>query len=175
MANTLEDYQTLKDYIHYDPVEGSFKWIRPTTGRLTIRKNIGSVMLNGYLKLMVNRKSYLAHRAAWFLTYGYIPKLIDHVDGNKLNNKISNLREATKAQNAQNSTVMENASGVRNVTWIKCKKRWRARFLADNNYYVKTFKDLESAADWAREMKTKLHGEFANYTTYKNNVLDYSI
>jgi N-formylglutamate amidohydrolase len=71
---------------------------------------------------------YAAHRVAWMLHYGSWPStLLDHRDGDGCNNKIENLREATKAQNGSNASINKrNTSGVTGVFWEKATKKWRA-------------------------------------------------
>jgi len=57
--------------------------------------------------------------------HGYLPKFVDHIDGNKKNNRIENLREATKSQNAMNQKVStRNTSGIKGVMWHKRDKKW---------------------------------------------------
>jgi hypothetical protein len=60
--------------------------------------------------------------------YGYIPSIIDHIDGNPLNNNIKNLRPATEMQNHHNMGISKrNKSGIKGVCWDKSKNKWFAR------------------------------------------------
>lgn len=92
----------------------------------------GSQRPDGYLSIGLLGRSYLAHRLAWFYVYGEWPENhIDHIDGRKSNNKISNLRKATASQNHQNKYKAASNSGLVGVSWCKREGRWRAYIKAD--------------------------------------------
>ncbi len=175
MCDIEQEYEKLKEYVTYNPKTGEFTQIKKPSGKPTLRHNIGCYDAQGYKRISIKHVSHLAHRVAFYFTYGYVPERVDHKDRDVRNNRIENLRAATAAQNAHNSVVMEGASGVRNVSWMKRRQRWRARFLLNNKEHVKIFKEKKDAETWVREAKVRLLGDFANYSTYKNNVLDYSI
>lgn len=82
-------------------------WIKPDT-------KYHCVCLNG--------KQYKTHRLIFLMFHGYLPKYIDHIDRNKLNNRIENLRETTKSENALNSERSDKGG----VSYKKDKKKWRA-------------------------------------------------
>ena len=77
--------------IAYDPETGIFTRIKAVKGHAAVSK-VGAVGNHGYLSIYFNGKLQLAHRLAWFLTYGEWPTMLDHINGNKLDNRISNLR-----------------------------------------------------------------------------------
>lgn len=76
-----------------------------------------SVGKNGYFKGQVCGVDYTAHRVVFFLTHGHWPSMVDHIDGNRLNNDPTNLREVSRAENQQN---------VRHCGAHKSRQRWRA-------------------------------------------------
>ena len=96
---------------------------------------------------------------------GFTPPEVDHIDGDKTNNRIENLRPCTHAQNAQNRPAQKNSkSGVKNVVWSNVRKKWVV--------YVKVngkttnfggFEDLELAALMASEVRDKYFREFARH------------
>jgi len=98
----------IKDVISYDPFTGIL------TRKINRAKHlagevVGSVNGNGYLTTKFKSKSIKCHQIAWFLTYDYWPKEIDHIDGNRLNNKLENLREVTRQENVRNTQVYKNS------------------------------------------------------------------
>lgn len=90
-------------------------------------KKVGSVNGGGYVLIRVMGKLYSAHRLAWMYIHGEFPSgQIDHIDGDKTNNRISNLRDFTATENAINSTTNNNHStGVKGVIWVKFANSWR--------------------------------------------------
>lgn len=80
-----------------------------------------------YVTIRINKKTVYAHRIAFLLAHGYLPKFIDHIDGNFQNNKIENLREATHAQNHYNrKKPINNTSGIKGVSFHKKSGKWAA-------------------------------------------------
>jgi hypothetical protein len=125
--------------------------------------------LNGikhpYLRIAIKEKRYLAHRVIFLMQYGYMPKIVDHIDGDIHNNKIENLREATKSQNHQNATMHKNnTSGCKNVFWHKSNKCWQVRVRANGRIlHIGSFDDLELADLVAHEARNLYHEQFARH------------
>lgn len=84
---------------------------------------------NGYLTIMIDGKNYRCHRLAWLYVHGEFPEgHLDHINQNKTDNRISNLRVATKKQNAENTGIQSNnKSGYRGVFWNSQKSKWHAK------------------------------------------------
>lgn len=121
--------EKLKENLHYNKNTGQFKW-RVTRGSQAKKGNIaGSNHHNGYKAICILGKRYYIHRLAWLYIKGYFPENnIDHIDQNKSNNKITNLRETSNQCNARNSgNPSTNTSGVKGVTWFKRHKKWQAK------------------------------------------------
>jgi hypothetical protein len=89
--------------------------------------------------------------------------MFDHINGNPLDNRRSNLRPATHAQNMRNrKTHKNNKCGYKGVYWAKAKGKWRVRInFEKRRYHIGEFSDLESAARAYDEAALKFHGEFA--------------
>lgn len=105
----------------YDASIGAFRW-QVHASRKSRKGNLAGSMDNrGYVHLRYKNKSCLAHRAAWAIVHGKWPKGdIDHIDGDKSNNKISNLREASRSQNLVSKPVQtRSASGKKGVYFDK--------------------------------------------------------
>lgn len=117
----------------------------------------------GYIQIRIQNKRYFEHRLVFIYHHGYCPEYIDHIDGDKSNNRIENLRPATLTQNNYNvKTPKSNKSGVKNVHWNKKNNNWNVTLSANNkSMYFGSFDDLELAALVAEEARNLHHGEFA--------------
>lgn len=104
-----------------DPNSGTIIWKR--TG-----KKAGSRKGSGYQNVMVDKKSYLAHRIVWAAHYGEFPAgHIDHINGVRDDNRIANLRVVTPAENQKNTRLdRRNTSGVSGVRFREDRKLWEA-------------------------------------------------
>jgi hypothetical protein len=119
----------------------------------------------GYVHIKIKAKSFKAHRLTFLYHYGYLPELVDHIDGNRLNNRIENLREASKQENAQNQKVrLTNSSGVKGVSWHKVNKKWKVALCKNYKpYYFGSYEDKELADLVAIEATDWLHKKFSAY------------
>lgn len=117
---------------------------------------------NGYQMVGYKGGSIYSHRAIFLMHHGYLPDIVDHVDRDISNNRIENLRAATKAQNAWNSKLFEtNTSGVRGVYWHKARKTWNAGFLHNKKkIHVGVFKTFEEAVAAINAARQKHYGEY---------------
>ena len=120
---------------------------------------------DGYCNVTLNGVKYYVHRIIFMMFHGYMPKQIDHIDGNTSNNKIENLRETNYTTNNYNKKIMtNNKSGVKGVNWHKIGKKWRVEVCVNKkNMYLGLYKDLELAELVAIEARNKYHGEFARH------------
>ena len=141
----------------YNPSNGIFT-------RIQTSKNAGCIKSNGYVVISINYKTYTAHRLAWLYMYGEFPKnCIDHINNNRLDNRICNLREATKQENNRNSLKsIKNKSGIKGIHWNKARNKWVAQITI--NYKIKTIGytiDFFDACCLIISKRNKLHGIFA--------------
>ena len=122
---------------------------------------LGSLSSKSYLIAHVNTKNYRVHRLVFLYFHGHMPPQVDHIDGNRLNNRIENLREATSKQNNQNRKPT-GSSGVKGVVWHKQSKKWVASICVNRkSVHLGSFENIEDAALAATEAREKLHGDFA--------------
>lgn len=139
----------LKERLHYNPDTGVFTWKRRPGNERTINTwntrysgtEAGYVYLHDkdgdlcYRKVSVDDHPYRLHRLAWMYVYGEYPDRIDHIDGNGLNNKISNLRVISHGDNIRKARIAKNnTSGFKGVFWRKDTERWAARSKVDGKY-----------------------------------------
>lgn len=120
---------------------------------------------SGYIHVKIKAKAYKAHRLVFLYHHGYMPECVDHIDGDKTNNKIENLRAATKEENCRNQKVRStNKSGYKGVKWVEHCKKWQVEVC--KNYKQLRFgmyEDLELAGLVAIEATELIHGRFSAY------------
>lgn len=164
MNTIINEVEEIKKILNYDLITGEFTWAIKRKG---CKKGNTAGALNktiGYRYLCINYKKYLAHRVAWAYVHGEFPKNeIDHIDGNKQNNAISNLREATRVENTWNTKISKrNTSGFKNVSLHKKTGLWRATLNCKNaNVINKYFKTKEDAVIFLQKEREKHHGNFS--------------
>lgn len=161
----LLDLGYLRSVLDYDPETGIFIWKISPHHTVEVGSVAGGTNQRGYRRHKIKNKHFIAHRLAWFYVYGVWPKNeLDHINGNKEDNRIANLREATRSQNQNNMPKKRNnTSGYKGVSWHKVNKKWiaqtevkgRAHFFG----YYSTPEDAHVA--YVNGIK-KLHGEFAH-------------
>ena len=119
--------EELKSVLSYDSITGHFYWLKGSNKGKIAGCICGSLPNQGYWEITVNKKRYRAHRLAWLYTYGVFPdKVLDHIDHNRTNNAISNLREADVHINSKNKTLYyTNRTGYPGVS--EHGKNWKAR------------------------------------------------
>ena len=120
----------------------------------------------GYLRVEIKGKSYFLHRLAWLYEFGEFPPIsIDHINNERSDNRICNLRLATRSQNLCNvRKTKRNTSGIKNVSFHKESKKWRVVVsVKGKNKSFGLYHDIELAELDAIEAKNKFHGEFAKF------------
>ena len=147
-------FKELNDAFDYNPSTGIFKHrVKPRKWGIQAGDTAGS-MSNGYLSLHYKGVNLMAHRVAWYLFYGKPAlKIIDHINRDKSDNRITNLRESTHRDNIRNSTSASSTPG------IKCVKgRWCAIF------FIGSFESFEKAQymyqkiyDYSESLKDKFN------------------
>lgn len=153
----------VREVLNYDPATGVFTW-RVNKGRIKAGSKAGYRMTSGYWSIGVDDRKHLAHRLAWLWTHGRWPKAeIDHANGNRADNRIQNLREASKSQNMQNmGPPKDNTSGFKGVCWAKLRSKWMSRIQINSRYIFLGYHDTPEAAHEAYcEAARKHFGEFA--------------
>ena len=152
----------LKKLLNYDAESGVFTWIHSNSNRSPIGSVAGTIRKEKpYVIICIDRQFFYAHRLAWLYVYGSLPNgMLDHIDGNHFNNRISNLRLATYSQNEINKPVRKGTkSGFKGV-W-KSNQKWCAYIgTGQERKRLGLFNTPEEAAKAYREAAEKMHGEF---------------
>lgn len=154
----------VRAWLNYDPTQGTFTWVA-NLGRARAGSVAGTPHLKGYVSIGVLGRSYLAHRLAWFFTFGEMPAAqIDHRDGDKTNNRISNLRLATNSQNQANKPASRaSSSGIKGVYWWKTGGKWKSQIVVNGcSVFLGYFSTKNDAAEAYRNAATLYFGEFAH-------------
>lgn len=129
---TLPTQGELKALLDYDPLTGILTWKhRPDAVRGWNKRYAGkpafTAMSDGYFVGSINNQQVKAHRVIFKLVYSYDPVFIDHEDHDRSNNRLKNLRDASRKQNQQNmKKTKANTSGTTGVSWNAQKNGWDA-------------------------------------------------
>ena len=140
--------------IDYNPDTGKMCWRVSVGSRAKVGAEIGRTTHDGYRKVKIKGRMYLVHRLAWKLAYGVWPSNdIDHIDGNRLNNRLSNLRDVTRSINVRNSRRrVDNSSGIVGVNQIyHPTKFWVAQWF-DGKKKGKWFSVAKYGEEAAKQM-----------------------
>lgn len=178
----------VRQLLDYDPKTGALTWKRrdPSmfkSGGHTAEHNcnvwnkkyagrLAGTLNKGYFQVKMPDKVHHAHRIIWLIITGEWPKHeIDHIDGNRSNNKLSNLREATRTQNCRNLRIsIRNKSGHKGVHFAKNVNKWR---VSVGHKKIGLFTILEDAIVARDKAEIELFGEFTRgYKTMKDGAVD---
>lgn len=117
-------------------------------GNAPAGSRVGCDKGNGYLMVGVNKKFYLVHRLIWLWVHGYFPENnIDHINRDRSDNRLVNLREVSQSCNARNSTTKSNnTSGVNGISWDRRRGKWRPVITVNRkDHHLGYFQDFTEA------------------------------
>lgn len=174
----LPDRSYVLECLSYDPRTGDLHWRKRPISHfpdgVTARKwntrwsgkLAGKCHPKGYWILTLDYQGYLAHRLVWLLARGEpVPDMLDHIDGDRQNNRVANLRPATQSENNWNSRLRKN-----NLVGVKGIRRLPrdGKFIAEiwhrgKSHTLGYFETLEDAIAARREAAERLHGAFARH------------
>lgn len=159
--------QELKRLLHYDYEMDV--WTRKTSRGCREAGTVTGTRLSarGYREIKINKRYYFAHRLTWLYVHGEWPKgEVDHINGKRHDNRIGNLREATKSENQRNRGAnSNNKSGLKGVSWKVKSKRWVAQIsLNHKKIHLGYFTSQESAHAAYCQAAIANHGEFVRTT-----------
>jgi hypothetical protein len=144
--------------LSYDPETGEITW-RVKRGYMRAGSKAGCIGVKGYAQIGVSGRTYPAHRLAWLLHFGaFPPEQLDHINGDRADNRIANLRACTNTQNQQNVAIRVGVSGHIGVTWHKRSGKWHARIKHERKRtHLGQFDSIEDAAAAYQAAKRELH------------------
>jgi hypothetical protein len=151
--------ERLRELLIYAPETGRFYW-RASRGSAAAGTEAGNADRDGYRVICIAGVRHFAHRLAWLHVHGEHPsREIDHRNGNRADNRIANLRESSRVQNARNAT-RRNPSGFKGVR--RNRRKWRAEICVNGRrIYLGNYSTAEQAAEAYDKAARLYHGEFA--------------
>jgi hypothetical protein len=165
---SLPQVWELREYLNYNEETGELTWKKSPARRVKVGDVAGTTIVEGYKRFKFKGRNHAAHRIAFAIVHGYWPTPgCDHINGNTLDNRARNLREARHAQNMWNKRVgRNNKSGIKGVHWHKLVGKWVASIKRDGKTIVAGYyQDLAAAADAVAKLREKFHGDFARHAT----------
>lgn len=144
---------------------GKLFWNDDRSSRVKSGDEAGSFDYKGYKQVKIGNYTYKVHRLIFLYHHNHLPITIDHIDGDKSNNNIENLRGATYSQNQCNRSLQKNnTSGIKGVSWSKNKNKWEAYcFINKKKKNLGRYNTKEEAECVVIEYRNNTHGEFANH------------
>ena len=155
----------INDCVDYE----DWAMVNPVTGDVYRQDRQGKWYLSpgtidhwGYRVWNRRRKLHKGHHMVWQVVHGYKPTMdIDHINGDKSDNSISNLRLATRGQNNSNAKLRrDNTTGIKGLHWDGTRSRWTTNVTMDGVQHQKRFINREDAEAWIAAKRDTLHGEY---------------
>jgi len=170
------DAKNARDLLAYSPETGVLTWRRRDKSRFKNERDAvawnsryagteaGTRHCRGYIIVRIDGCHILAHRLIWLIVHGDLPAQIDHINGVRTDNRLTNLRSVDALENQKNlRRPKNNKSGVIGVCWDSTKRKWLAQIKVERrNRFIGLFDSLEDAAA-ARLSAQKLHGFHQNH------------
>ena len=185
MTKKLPSIYLLRQLLRYDPDTGQLFWVPRThamfsatlgrtsqhscshwNSRYAGHEAFTSDNGDGYKQGRIFGAAFFAHRVAYALATGFWPSHeIDHIDGDRSNNRLPNLRLASRSENQCNTRMPKNNnSGVKGVSWSSKDKRWVAQIaISGRRVAYKCFADFDQAKQYADTERMRAHKEFARF------------
>jgi hypothetical protein len=173
----LPPTEYLRKRLRYEAETGKLFWLAYSgmppnwLGRFAGKEAFTGRITSGYHTGKIDGRTFFAHRIAWALHYGAAPTgEIDHINGLKTDNRILNLRDATRGENQRNTFMRRcNTSGFTGVTRHKCTRRWAAQIQVDKKALHLGLFDTKEAAAKARASAELAHGFSARHGKRKKS------
>lgn len=129
MTNPILTRTRVLQVLQYCRNTGTFTWKAPPSPRCKVGSPAGNLSHTGYRRVMIDGIRYQEHRVVWLVEHGTFPLHdLDHVNRIRHDNRIQNLRIATRKQNNENSSLRkDNCSGLRGVSWNQARQKWVAQ------------------------------------------------
>lgn len=147
--------QQLLDVLECDPINGKLFWKIPARRR-KVGDEAGALRPDGYVQIQINYELHLAHRLMFLATTGVYPTLeIDHINRNRSDNRMVNLRITTRKENGENLSIAKNnSSGFRGVSWDSVRNKWRVQVKhLQKNIFIGRYDSIVDAVNASMEAR----------------------
>jgi len=145
--------------------DGTLYWNNPVAHRCNHGDVAGSLDSHGYYLVGLSTGKIPAHKIVWAMEHGEYPEFVDHINGDRTDNRIENLRSVTRQQNNMNkATRSDNSSGVTGVRWHTQRKKWNARIILNGKE-----KSLGMYNDFNSAVEARMKAEFEYFGEYSRN------
>ncbi len=137
----------------------------PSGRRLPINAPVGNITTGGYRSVGWKYQKWAVHRLVFLIAHGYLPPDVDHINGDRDDNRAENLRAASRSDNLKNSrTRADNTSGVKGVHWDAQRGKWKAQIkVGDKKLFLGFADNPQDLAPAVRAAREQHHGAFANH------------
>ena len=166
----------LRSVLTFEPNTGIFRWRIPISKKSNeIGAKAGCINANGYVFIRVGCRQYLAHRLAWLYSHGEWPNaIVDHINGDRSDNRIDNLRLANKSLNGANAALSKrNRVGIKGV--YQRNNRWAAQIRGNGrNLWLGTYDTPQAAQAAYLTAAKEFFGEFARDAVSLNQSLHHT-
>lgn len=151
------------NYLDVKPSEGRVFWKKVPSQRVKLNQEAGSLSGNGYWHIGLLNKSIKRSRLIFFYVHGYLPQVVDHVNGDTQDDRIENLRGCSTSENMMNQKVREdNTSSYKGVSWNKAVGKWHSYINKEGKRtHLGFFDNKEDARKRVEEARVILHSNFA--------------
>jgi hypothetical protein len=163
MTDQILTQERLRFLLDYNPDTGVLTWRTKPSRGIKVGQQAGTPTSEGYLAFQINKKKMLAHRAIWFYVHGvWPPKEIDHINHVRNDNRLCNLRLASRLENSHNTQKhAKNMSGHKGVAWHNRNQKWQVQLQANHKtFYVGQFAQLTDAVQARAIAEIFLHKAF---------------
>ena len=157
--------ERLREVLDYNPNTGVFIWKVATANAIKVGSVAGATEGSGYTQIQIDTCLYHAKRLAWLYVFGRWPNdQIDHINGDRQDDRIANLRDVSVAENNMNQRIpSNNTSGVMGVSWRECRKKWHAQIgHKKKKIFLGYYKTLSEAIS-ARKAAERQYGFHMNH------------
>lgn len=163
--------EELKALFEYSPETGMFRRRKITHANQKSGWFAGSLTSGGrYYTIRVDGRNEYVHRLAWLYMTGECPEIVDHINGDSLDNRLCNLRPANKSTNMMNSKLRSgNSTGHKGISWDASCSQYHAYINVNGVRFHKYYDTLQQAVDWRAGMAEKLHFDFQSSGRTQNS------